>query len=89
MELISLLFSIVALTITSVIVIKGWWKHRNIYDIELHELFSDKINEYQNNKISEKLNSGEYTILNTEKNNSSSLISTGTSYHILLGKIKK
>ena len=85
MELISLIFSVIALIISSVIAIKGWWKHRNIYKVELYEIRTSMTIDPQINpqvyELNEKLSSGKYTIMHTEK--------TASSYQILLGKIKK
>jgi len=82
-ELTSLVFSVLALIISSGIAIKGWWRHRNIYKVELHEIRTDMLTNpmFQTYEINEKLSSGNYTIMHTEKNSSG--------YQILLGKIKK
>ena len=82
-ELTSLFFSVIALIISSGIAIKSWWRHRNIYKVELHEIKTDMLTDpmFQTYEINEKLSSGNYTIMHTEK------ITSG--YQILLGKIKK
>ncbi len=82
-DTISLLLSILALIISSGIVIKGWWRHRNIYGIELHNIFDGGTED--EHEVNKKLSSGNYTILHTEKKN----FPLGSGYQILLGKIKK
>lgn len=97
-----LIFNILTITIavasliwTSVLAIKGWWKNRNIYGVELFELFSGEMSMHKNQEISDKLSSGNYTILHTEKINPSdkspydSIVADGPTYHILVAKIKK
>lgn len=83
LELTSLFISVVALIISSGIAIKSWWRQRNIYKVELHEIRTDMLTPsvLQTNEINEKLSSGKYTIMHAEKNSSG--------YQILLGKIKK
>lgn len=80
MELVALFFSVVALIISSGIAIKSWWRHRNIYKVELYKI-ETTYPYMQTYDINEKLSSGDYTIMHTEKDPSG--------YHILLGKIKK
>jgi hypothetical protein len=81
MEILSLIFSVLALIISSIIAIKGWMKNRTIYNLEFHEFLPDKIREVGNKIIREKLNSGDYTILHADYRNAQ--------YNILLGKLKK
>ena len=83
LELLALGFSIFSLIVATVIAVKGWWKHRNIYDIERTLFFrksqTDKTN--NNDKLREKLNSGEYTILHTGE--------YGGYIELILGKLRK
>lgn len=83
MEILALGFSILSLVVVTLIAIKGWWRHRNIYDIERTLFFRksqiDKTN--NNNKLKEKLNSGKYTILHTGE--------YGGYIELILGKLKK
>jgi hypothetical protein len=79
------LIAVIGLVITSIFTAKGWWRQRNIYKIELHEIRADLISTgltgIETNEINKKIGSGEYTIMHTEKDFGG--------YHILLGKIKK
>lgn len=79
LEITSLIFSVVALIISSGVAIKGWWRHRNIYELELFDFPGSMA--ISTKEINEKLSSGDYTIMHTEKSE--------TGYQILLGKIKK
>jgi hypothetical protein len=83
MELLALGLSIFSLIVATTIAVKGWWRHRNIYDIERTLFFrnpkTDKTN--NNNKLREKLNSGEYTILHTGE--------YGGYIELIIGKLKK
>ena len=83
MELLALGFSIFSLAIAAIIAVKGWWRRRNIYDIERTLFFrksqTDKTN--NNDKLREKLNSGKYTILHTGE--------YGGYIELILGKLRK
>ncbi len=80
----SALIAVFGLVVTSIIATIGWWRQRNIYKIELHEVRTDSISGLtgtETYEINQKLSSGEYTVMHTEK--------SYNGYHILLGKIKK
>ncbi|MFA4833404.1 MAG: hypothetical protein WC619_00975 [Patescibacteria group bacterium] len=81
MEILSLIFSLLALIVSSFIAIKGWMRNRTIYNLEFHEFLPDKLRDVGNKTIREKLNSGDYTILHANY--------TGAQYNVLLGKLKK
>ena len=97
-ELLTLAFSSIALIVTTIYTIKGWWKNRSIYDVELLEIHSEYPWNEKNKEVSVKLNSGKYAILHTEKASSSERPDGGMNmvtgrrgpmYHILVGRIKK
>ena len=98
MELLTLTFSSIALIVTTIYTIKGWWKNRSIYDVELLEIHTEYPWNEKNREVSAKLNSGKYAILHTEKASSPERPDGGMSctagphrpmYHILVGRIKK
>ncbi|MDD2785926.1 MAG: hypothetical protein PHS79_03470 [Patescibacteria group bacterium] len=80
---VALVVSIIALVASSAIAMWGWWKQRNVYDIERVLFFRntqiDKIN--NNEELKQKLNSGHYTILHTGE--------YGGYIELILGRIKK
>jgi len=53
------LISLLNLIVISIIAIKGWQKHRNIYDIEIHEISNNRSHFTHREKLSKKLSSGE------------------------------
>lgn len=59
----------------------GWWRHRNIYDIEFEYIDQATYKDKQKHPLRKKLNSGEYTILNSYYDS--------PHYTVVLGKIKK
>ena len=83
MEIASIIISIVALLVSAVVAMWGWWRHRNVYDIERTLFFRknqiDKTN--NNDALRKKLASGHYTILHTGE--------YGGYIELILGKIKK
>lgn len=79
LSIISIIVSFCALSISSIIAIKGWMKNRNIYDLEFYEFFPEKIRDVGNKIIREKLNSGNFMILHVEFRDAQ--------YNVLLGKI--
>lgn len=82
-DVFTLTASLISLIISSVIASRGWWKQRNIYDIERIMFFKksqiDKNN--NNDELKLKLNSGHYTILHTGE--------YGGYIELILGKIRK
>jgi len=81
LEIVSLIFSSLALIISVVLIIKGWRKNRTIYNLEYYEFFPDKNRDEANKIVRDKLNSGNYTILHTDYRSAQ--------YNVLLGKLKK
>jgi high-affinity Fe2+/Pb2+ permease len=83
MGIVSLIISIIALFVSAAFAMWGWWRHRNVYDIERALFFRknqiDKIN--NNEALRKKLDSGHYTILHTGE--------YGGYIELILGKIKK
>lgn len=57
MELASIIVSIVVLVVSVIVVVLGWWKNRNVYDVERMLFFRhnqiDKTN--NNDKLKNKL----------------------------------
>lgn len=87
MELAALIVSIIAFVVSAAVAMWGWWRHRNVYDIERTLFFrqneakrSDQ-NSKHNEELKKKLNSGHYTILHTGE--------YGGYIELILGKIKK
>ncbi len=83
MEITSIIISIIALFVSAAVAMWGWWKHRNIYDIERTLFFrNNQIDKTNNNDVlKRKLDSGHYTILHTGE--------YGGYIELILGKIKK
>lgn len=75
--------STAALIVSVIIAIYGWWRQRNIYDVERVLFFRDsQINQANNNDaLRNKLGSGHYTILHTQD--------YGGYIEFILGKIKR
>lgn len=82
-DMASIVISIVALIVSSAVAMRGWCRHRNIYDIERILFFrNNQINKMNNNDdLKKKLNSGCFTILHTGE--------YGGYIELILGKIKK
>ncbi len=83
MELASIVISIVALVVSVIVAVIGWWKNRNVYDVERMLFFrNNQIDKTNNNdKLKNKLTSGHYTILHTGE--------YGGYIELILGKIKR
>jgi len=64
-EVITLTISIFALIISTSVVMWGWWRNRNIYDVEYHVYDTRSKKSSANIKFHEKIKSGKYTVLNT------------------------
>jgi len=87
MEVAALTVSVIALFVSAAVAMWGWWRHRNVYDIERTLFFrqneakrSDQ-NSKHNEELKKKLNSGHYTILHTGE--------YGGYIELILGRIKK
>ncbi|MDO8676468.1 MAG: hypothetical protein Q7K16_02350 [Candidatus Azambacteria bacterium] len=82
MEIAAIIISIVAFIVSTSVAMWGWWRHRNIYGIEFEYIdqatYKDKPAKFP---LKRKLNSGEYTILNSYYDS--------PHYTVVLGKIKK
>jgi len=85
MEIAAITISIIALLVSASIAMWGWWRHRNIYEVEL---FSYK-NKQKREELLTKLNSGKYTVLSSHLNKHSSGMGYYDDFTVLIGKIKK
>ena len=81
MEYIALIISVLAIIISASVAIWGWWRHRNIYDIERHLYFRKLKDTNDNKELKKKLNSGKYTVLHVGE--------YGGYIELILGKLKK
>lgn len=87
MEVVAILISIVALAISTIVAVWGWWRHRNIYGIERvlffrqQEVNASSHNLKSNEELRKKLSSGHYTILHTSE--------YGGYIELVIGRIKR
>ncbi len=81
MEWLSLGLSIIAFITSTAVAKWGWWRHRNIYEIEFEYCDPATYKDEKKNPLKTKLNSGGYTILNSYYDS--------PHYTVILGKIKK
>ena len=77
MEIVSLILSLLAIIISTSVAMWGWWRHRNIYDVERLNYREKE----QRKKLKEKLNTGNFTVLSSSGDY--------PDLDILIGKLKK